>query len=97
MSFESVGNYVVTSPKKLEDTTNPPKPKPHPRRQAGKLKNGEYFLRLKVKHPVRCKECHCELFSGQTFVLDFIPLREVWGGKTHYKKVVCEGCWRGDH
>jgi len=59
------------------------------------LKNGEYAVKLKAKFPIKCKECGRQILVGQTFWLDFVPLRERLGRKTHWKKVVCEACWRG--
>lgn len=65
------------------------------RQVAVKLKHGEYAVRLKVTKPVRCQECHKELTRGQFFWLDYIPLKRPRGNQSHYKKVICEACWRG--
>jgi len=65
------------------------------RKSVIKLKHGERAIKLKVTHPVRCQECKRQLGTNEYFWLDFIPYRNPYGVKTHYKKVICEACWRG--
>ncbi len=59
------------------------------------LHNGEYAYYVKAKWPTKCRECGQVVQPNCHLWLDYIPLREHWGGRTHWCKVVCEACWRG--